>query len=414
MIERKIVIGLITSTDFCEAVKNIWNPKLLESSTAKLLATWIWEYFNKYNKAPGKDIELIFYTKLKEARISKSLAEEIENDILPELSKEYVSGTRDVEPLIKEAEKFLGEQHLKIFGTTIQTLASTGKSAEAEKLINEFKPLGVGAQDIEQYICSVDEIRKHKKERPTILIKPWLKEGQVTIIYGNFGTGKSLLAISIAYLLGLHDYDRSECEIGEWQVKTPTGCLYMDGEIGQVEMEERIRQFEWLGKQATPRRIRAMCIPEYQLETEDTFFLSDRKNQRSILKWLEDHPTYRLIVLDSVSTLFGLIDENDNSEWNNKINPFLRDLRALGVACILLHHSGKDVKRGLRGASSMGAMAHNVFRIANSDKGPDEGEARFELSKEKQRSAGYTFKNFILHYYQTKEGTETRWEIIEM
>jgi len=109
-----------------------------------------------------------------------------------------------------------------------------------------------------------------------------------------------------------------------------------------------------------------------------------------------------------------LEQENDNSEWNNKINPFLRDLRALDVACLLLHHSGKDNKRGLRGASSMGAMAHNIFRLTSHEKkDPDGGEAWFVLSKDKQRAAGKGFKTLALKYTQDVDQTETHWKKTE-
>ena len=414
MIERKLIIGLITSTEFCRRLKDIWNVRLIESSTAKRIASWVWEYFEKYGKAPGKDMESIFYTKLKETKLPKDLAEEIEEDILPSLSDESLAEDFNLEYNLEKAEKYLNERHLQLHTDTVEALRQEGKIEEAEKLIKEFKPLGFILASLNDFILSVDQMKEKKRPHPITFIKPWLKEGQVTIIYGNFGTGKSLLTISVIYLLGLIEYDGEKCEVGEWQVKRPTGCLYIDGEIGQVEMEERIRQFEWLGKQATPRRLKVMCIPEYQLETEDSFFLSERRNQKRIINWLKENPIYKVVVLDSVSTLFGLIDENNNSEWNNKVNPFLRDLRALGVACLLLHHSGKEVRKGLRGASTMGAMAHNVFRIVNhTSKSLDAGEAWFVLSKDKQRAGGFQFKTFALHYYQTNNGEETHWEVTD-
>ena len=225
---------------------------------------------------------------------------------------------------------------------------------------------------------------------------------------------KSLLALNIAYVLGLGNekHKRDDIEIGEWTVKNPTGCLYVDGELGEKEMDERIKQFEYLGRQLQKYKLQLLSIPDYQIKTEDTFFLCHRKNQLQIIKWLKDNPTYKLIILDSISTLFGLVEENDNSEWNTKMSPFLRDLRALGVSCILLHHSGKDRKKGLRGASAMGAMAHNIFRLLDHEnKGPDKGEAWFVLTKDKQRAGGKSFSTFSIHYYQNEEKTETSWEV---
>lgn len=412
MIERKIIIGLITSTEYCQKVKDIFNVRLLDSSTAKRIATWVWEYFGKYNKAPGRDIEPIFYSKVKEHKFPKDLAEEIEQDILPSLSEEYEKEPTNLEYLVVETEKYLNEQHIKLFTENIQGMITAGKLEDAEKLVHLFKPLGIASNKLEPFIRSVQQIRRNERTRPKTFIKNWLKEGQLTIIYADYGIGKSLLTILVGYVLGVRDYTEKECEIGEWQVKRQTGCLYIDGELGELEMEERIKQFEWLGQQPPEYRMKVLSIPEYQLATEDSFYLSERTNQLHIIKWLRENPTYKLVVLDSASTLFGLQEENDNSEWNNKINPLLRDLRALGVACILLHHSGKNGRKGLRGASAMGAMAHNIFRLEKApDKNETDGVAWFNLWVDKQRAAGYSFKPFSIEFSRENGEEETHWEV---
>lgn len=411
MIERKIIIGLITSSEYCQKIKSIWNVKLIESQTAKLLANWCWEYYNQFEKSPGKDIEAIFYSKLKATKISKDIAEEIEQEILPGLSDQSVEEEFNLKYLVTETEKYFNQRSIQVLADSIQILVTKGELEDANKLIREFKPVE-SIIKLDDYIVTVEKIREQKIPPPKTLLKSWLKEGQLTILYGNFGSGKSLLSIHISYILGLNDYQSQEAEIGEWEVNHPTGCLYLDGELGEKEMDERIKTFEWLGKQTNKFKLKIFSIPDYQLKTEDSFFLSQRKNQLQIIKWLKDHPNYKLIVLDSASTLFGLVEENDNSEWSNKMNPFLRDLRALGVACLMLHHSGKDGKRGLRGASAMGAMAHNIFRLVPPiDKNVDKGEAVFKLIKDKQRSGGKSFNTFTMHYFQNDEKTKTEWEI---
>ncbi len=410
--ERQIVIGLITSTEYLKQIQEVWNIEYIESTTAKLISSWVWEYFNKYGEAPGKLIETIYYQKLKEGKLQKDIAEDIEDSILPSLSAEFES-TGTNEYLIDQTVKHFKSRHLKIQNEKIEALVQSGQIEEAEKIVKDFKPLEiVTTSKLNPFTLSIDEIKEEQLVTPRVLMSPWLREGEFTFIYGDAGCGKSWLAISIAYLLGLETYNEPEHEIGEWQVKSPTGCLYVDGELGLKEMVDRIRQFEWLGKQGEDTKIRPFTIPEYQLVTEDTFMLSERQNQLQIIQWLREHPTYKLLILDSVTTLFGLTEENSNSEWNNKINPFLRDLRALGVACILLHHSGKNQKQGLRGASSMGAMIHNTFKLTNHpDKDIDEGEAWFTLSKDKQRSGGFSFKKFAIHYSQDSSFSETHWEI---
>jgi len=411
--ERKIIIGLITSTEYCQKIKDIWNSQFIESATAKRLAGWVWEYYDKYHKAPGREIESIYFSKLKDNKLPKDIAEEIEQDILPDLSKEYENEEFNLTYYIEETEKHFSSQHLKLHTENIQTLLSSGEIEKAEGLANSFKPLSTVTNRLDEFVLSVNQIRRQNRPSPPMLLKPWLKEGQLTLIYGTFGTGKSLLVESIAYLIGLRQFE--EYQIGKWQVKKPTGCLYIDGELGQLEMEERMGQFEWMGKQSQEHRIKILSMPEFQLETADTFYLSERVNQKKILRWLIDHPTYKLLILDSISTLFGLVEENDNSEWSTKVNPFLRDLRAAGIACILLHHAGKEAKRGLRGASSMGAMAHNIFRLTDHPtKSEDKGEAWFILTKDKQRAGGFNFKTFALKYTQNINKTETHWETTEL
>ncbi|HPC25217.1 MAG TPA: hypothetical protein PLQ59_06875, partial [Fervidobacterium sp.] len=135
MIERKILIGLITSTEFLKKVKPIWNISLLESVTAKRLATWIWEYFDKYNEAPGKGIEAIYLSKVRDNKIPKDIAEEIEQDILPSLSKEFVKEGVDTQFLFDETEKYFNERHLRLLSQTIEGLVGEGKTEDAVELI---------------------------------------------------------------------------------------------------------------------------------------------------------------------------------------------------------------------------------------------------------------------------------------
>jgi RecA-family ATPase len=411
MIERKIIIGLITSTEFCEKIQPIWDSKLLESSTAKIMSQWCWEYFIKFNVAPGRHIEDVFYQKIKAPNFSKDVAKDIEENILPGLSNEYEKEPINVDYLYKESEKHLSQRHLIIHKQTIEALISNGELEKAEKLALEFKPLLSNIHKLSTHIRSIQQIRKLEREPAKVLLSPWLRAGQTTIIFGNYGSGKSLVVILVSYLLGLKNYSNKECEINGWQVKNPTGCLYVDGELGEVEMEERISQFEWVGCQNNRHKIKIFSIPEYQTDTDDSFYLSNRNNQLKLIQWLKEHTEYKLIILDSASTLFGLENENDNSEWSNKVNPFLRDLRSLKVGCILLHHSGKDSKKGLRGASAMGAMAHNIFKIKDHPRKKEvEGEAWFTIEKDKQRQGGYMFKPFGLHFTQSDDKKETYWE----
>ena len=98
-LERKIIIGLITSTDYIKQIAPVLKLDLFQSAAAGILAKWCMEYYEQFKKAPEKDIEIIYFEKVKHKKISEDLAEEIENDILPDLNEEYVSDPINIKAL---------------------------------------------------------------------------------------------------------------------------------------------------------------------------------------------------------------------------------------------------------------------------------------------------------------------------
>lgn len=261
---------------------------------------------------------------------------------------------------------------------------------------------------IDNYMWTKKDMESHNREEPLLLMGPWLRTGEHTFIYGSYGIGKSLLALSVAYLLGLKNPVGKRKEIGPWKVKNTTGCFYIDGEMGMEECLKRLQTFHWLGEQAEDKKTTFFNVPDYQLDTGDNFSLSERKNQLKIIDWLKRHPTYKLLVLDSVDSLFQFEKDNNNSEWNKTVNPFLSELRVMGVACILICHVAKGIKQ--YEPTAMGIMAQYIFRLTNHPcKAPDEGEAWFTILKDMQRAGGFSFRTFSLHYYQIADGTQTEW-----
>lgn len=146
-IERKIIIGMIVSRDFLQQIQPYFKSRLLKAGAAKRLSRWCMEYFEQQKTSPGKDIETIFLTKLKQDRIPEDIAEEIEEDILPSLSEEYASGDINVEYLLEQARTYFRERHLQLYNEEVRVLLDQGELLEAEKLVNDYKPLSSGAHD---------------------------------------------------------------------------------------------------------------------------------------------------------------------------------------------------------------------------------------------------------------------------
>ena len=64
--EKDLLVGLITSTRFCQEIIPVLVPKQLEIEYARILAGWIKEYFNQFKVAPEKDVMKLYRAKVDE------------------------------------------------------------------------------------------------------------------------------------------------------------------------------------------------------------------------------------------------------------------------------------------------------------------------------------------------------------
>lgn len=140
MIERKIVIGFIVSTEFIQRIRPIWEARFLESVTAQKLATWCIEHFDEFNEAPGKNIDAIYFDKLKAGDVTKDIAEDME-DLLQGLSDEYEESF-NAKFILKRAQRYFSERHLELHLSQVRDLKDSGKPesiAEAERLAASYR-----------------------------------------------------------------------------------------------------------------------------------------------------------------------------------------------------------------------------------------------------------------------------------
>lgn len=147
-IERRLIIAFIVSTEFLKQVRELYSARFFESSMAKRLATWCVEHFDKYEVAPGKHIGDIYFEKLKKG-LPKEVAEEIEQDILPDLNEQFLEEGVNVPYLVDEARKYFTEQHLQLIKSQVEGLLDKGEVDEAQAVMINYKPL---TKDIGQAI----------------------------------------------------------------------------------------------------------------------------------------------------------------------------------------------------------------------------------------------------------------------
>lgn len=207
MIERQIIVGMITNTTFLQQIRNIYDPILIESTSAKRIAGWAWSYFERYNKAIGKNIETLFFEQVKQ--LSKTDAEDIE-EILSGLSEESIENPVNLQYLLDETQKYFKERRLSLLSDNIQALVAVGQLEDAEKMALDYKPI---ANDSEASLDLNSEITLDRIEKafietgqpvvtfPKQLGKFWnsqfVKGGLISILASD-KKGKSFFLLDIA------------------------------------------------------------------------------------------------------------------------------------------------------------------------------------------------------------------------
>jgi hypothetical protein len=170
-IERRIITGLIVSTEYIQAIRPQWDLSLLEAAPAKLIASWCLEYFEKYNQAPKKDIEGIFAEKLLKDGVPKQRQEDIE-EILSGLSAEYEHVQFNHTYLLDQTRNYFREQRLRKLVDGINAKVSSGALVEAEQLATTYAPASQeGQYNAINPFASAVKFRQAFEERHTPLIQ---------------------------------------------------------------------------------------------------------------------------------------------------------------------------------------------------------------------------------------------------
>jgi len=167
------------------------------------------------------------------------------------------------------------------------------------------------------------------------LLNPWLTEQSITLISGWRGTGKTWLALSIL------DAVSKGVSFGPWEVEANVPCLLLDGEMPQQDIDDRIKE---LGIDSvyiySDAYSNSLGLPRANLLSE---------TWRTDMKRILTTRDIKLWVIDNLASLAPGIDENSKKDWD-PINAWLLDLRFVGIATIMLHHTNKE--GGQRGTSA--------------------------------------------------------------
>ena len=137
MIERLIILGLVNSTEFAQQIRPLWDSAFIISTNLQRISTWCIEYYDQYQKAPGRTIEDIYFDKKDSNDIPKDLIESLEED-LEDLAEEF-DETFNLKYALEKAGTYLQKRHLELHQEEVESLKEAGDVDGATALASSYK-----------------------------------------------------------------------------------------------------------------------------------------------------------------------------------------------------------------------------------------------------------------------------------
>lgn len=186
---------------------------------------------------------------------------------------------------------------------------------------------------------------------------PWLiddilpREG-LACLFGQSGVGKSFLSLDIAAAVGIGK---------QWFTRDPyPGAVHYIALEGEKGIRRRIKAWEKVNDMPFPGLVSFTFDQFSLLKNEDVSSLAELIHGDSVL---DDKP---LIIIDTLNRAIAGADENSSSDMG-KILAGVSLLQSMtGGLILLIHHSGKDESRGMRGHSSLFAAMDTVIEVSKS------------------------------------------------
>ncbi len=145
-VERRMTTGMVMSTKYLKRLKPIYDEELLTIEYAKYVAKWCLEYLEKYDEAPGSEIQNIYSRKIRDG-LKEEMAELI-GDFLESISDEFEKDDNfNVDHLFDESEEYLKLMKLRLLSLDLSALVENDKSKDAEILVSDFRTIKTISED---------------------------------------------------------------------------------------------------------------------------------------------------------------------------------------------------------------------------------------------------------------------------
>jgi hypothetical protein len=185
-----------------------------------------------------------------------------------------------------------------------------------------------------------------------------LCDGQMSVVYGEPGCGKSFLALSLGLAIA-----RGEPILG--RAVDQGGVVYVAAEGGDAVRRRIIayKQAHGLEDSSPPFAL----VPETIDLCSKSGTDADRVIELVAVQAKRWEGRVRLIIIDTLSRAFGGGDENSSADMGSYVGNIDRIRNATGAHVLSVHHRGKNPASGARGHSSLRAAVDTEIEITNDE-----------------------------------------------
>ena len=139
-VERKIALGMVTSTPFLREISIIYDEQLIVVPYVRTIGEWCVQHFKTYREAPQQKIENVHASALRRNKIPEKEKELLE-EFLATLSEEWERDGFNAEFWLDEAERYLDGRRLLLISEDAQAHVSRGNYKEARELIEGYRQI---------------------------------------------------------------------------------------------------------------------------------------------------------------------------------------------------------------------------------------------------------------------------------
>lgn len=144
-IDRQLLTAMVVSTRYLRETVEIYSSSFFSATYMQIVAKWCFDYFEKYEAAPGRHIQDIYDSAVRKETEDMIRPEELDlvQKFLLSISSEYdASVDLNIDYLLDETIKWWRKQDLKgLLREVDEALRTTSDTEEAEKLIRQHKSI---------------------------------------------------------------------------------------------------------------------------------------------------------------------------------------------------------------------------------------------------------------------------------